>query len=116
MGGPVRLVSALIESYQALPAGGLVWNEATAARWFGRVGWALGLSLRAAAPVAVALIVAGLALALLGRAAAGLSLAQLAWPARAAVGLLLVLLGLATVAALFANVFDMQSPELGMWN
>ena len=57
---------------------------------------------RAAAPAALALALAGLALGLLGRAAPSLQLLSLAVPVRATLGLVLVVLGLAGVAATFA--------------
>ncbi|HEX8200900.1 MAG TPA: flagellar biosynthetic protein FliR [Isosphaeraceae bacterium] len=97
--GPLALVGALAESYQAVPAGGLSLSAEAVAATFGRVGQALELTLRAAAPAALALALAGLALGLLGRAAAALQLWTLSLPIRAAVGLVLVLLGLMTLAA-----------------
>ena len=103
--GPLALVRALVESYRVLPPGGGGLTEGTAALAFGRVGQALALALRAAAPAALALALAGLALGLLGRAAPSLQLLALAMPVRAALGLLLVLLGLATLAATFADAW-----------
>lgn len=103
--GPLALVGALVDSYHVLPAGGGGLTEETAALAFGRVGQALALSLRAAAPAALALALAGLALGLLGRAAPSLQLLALAMPVRAALGLLLVLLGLAALAATVAEAW-----------
>jgi flagellar biosynthesis protein FliR len=104
--GPLALVRALVESYRVIPPGGgvssLTLTEGTAALAFGRVGEALALSLRAAAPVALALALAGVALGLLGRAAPSLQLLALAMPVRLALGLVLVLLGLAGLAATLA--------------
>jgi flagellar biosynthesis protein FliR len=97
--GPLALVRALAESYRVLPAGGMGLSADTAALAFGRVGRALELSLRAAAPVALALALAGTALGLLGRAAPSLPVVALSLPARAALGVALALLGLATLAA-----------------
>ena len=48
--GPLNLVRALVESYRAVPAGGLLVSRETAALAFAQVGHALELSLRAAAP------------------------------------------------------------------
>jgi flagellar biosynthesis protein FliR len=100
--GPMALVRALVESYRVLPAGGIVLSEATARQAFGRVGEALELALRAAAPTALALALAGVALGLLGRAAPSLPLVALSLPVRFALGLVLVVLGLATLAATLA--------------
>jgi flagellar biosynthesis protein FliR len=102
--GPLALVRALVESYRVIPPGGgvLTLTEGTAALAFGRVGEALALSLRAAAPVALALALAGVALGLLGRAAPSLQLLALAMPVRLALGLVLVLFGLAGLAATLA--------------
>ena len=98
--GPLALVRALVESYRLIPpgGGGGALTERAAALAFGRVGQALALALRAAAPAAMALALAGVALGLLGRAAPSLQLVALAMPVRAALGLFLVLLGLATLA------------------
>jgi flagellar biosynthetic protein FliR len=99
--GPLTLVRALVESYRVVPAGGetLALSAETAALVFGHVGQALALALRAAAPVALALALAGVALGLLGRAAPSLPLAALSLPVRSAIGLVLVALGLVTLAA-----------------
>ena len=97
--GPLRLVGALIESYHAVPAGGLPLSLETAEAIFGRVAQALSLVLSAAAPAAVALVLAGLALGLLTRAAPNLASMTLALPIRSAIGLVLLVLGLATLIA-----------------
>ena len=69
MEGPLVLVGALVESYRAVPAGGLGLNEGAVSQVFAQVGGALALSLRAAAPVAIALAVAGIVLGWIGRLA-----------------------------------------------
>jgi flagellar biosynthetic protein FliR len=97
--GPLKLVGALIESYRAIPAGGLPLSLETAEAIFGRVAQALSLVLSAAAPAALALVLAGLALGLLTRAAPNLASMTLALPIRSAVGLVLLLVGLATLVA-----------------
>jgi flagellar biosynthesis protein FliR len=100
--GPLALVRALVESYRVVPPGGEVLTAAGVSLAFGKVGEALALSLRASAPVALALALAGLALGLLGRAAPSLQLVALALPVRAALGLAAVMAGLVTLAATFA--------------
>ena len=62
---------------------------------FGQVGHALELALRAAAPPAVALIMAGIVLGWLSRTAPSLPFLALSLPIRAVLGIVLVLLGLA---------------------
>ncbi|MEO6810943.1 MAG: flagellar biosynthetic protein FliR, partial [Isosphaeraceae bacterium] len=112
--GPLRLASALVESYQVLPAGGPPLSAETVAQAFGRVGQALELALRAAAPVALALAAAGLALGLLTRASPTLQLGGLALPVRSALGLFLVLLGLVTLAATLTGAWnDWPLPGMG---
>ncbi len=96
--GPLHLVDALAESYRALPPGRLRLSPELAVEAFGRVGWALSLAVRAAAPAALALALAGVVLTLLARTAGTLQFASLAWPIRAIVGLLLVLIGLTGLA------------------
>src|SRR5262249_32908991 len=112
--GPLAVVRALAESFRVVPAGvGLLgppaWSAAptAAARFaFGRVGAARGLGVGGAAPVALAVARAGVALGLLGRAAPSLQRAALAWPVRAALGLVLVLLGLGALAAALAAAWS----------
>jgi flagellar biosynthesis protein FliR len=104
--GPLALTSALVESYRVLPAGGVVLSAETAQVAFGRVAAALELALRAAAPTALALVLAGMALGLLGRAAPSLPLMALSLPVRFALGLALVVLGLAALAATLAAAWS----------
>ena len=116
--GPLVLVQALVESYRVIPAGGgdgALTPEA--ARFaFARVGDALALALRAAAPVALALTLAGVALGLLGRTAPSLQRAALALPVRTMLGLVLVLLGLAAVAAVLGTSWEAwPGPVLELW-
>src|SRR6185312_11238172 len=92
--GPLMLVQSLVESYRTLPAGGPPLSTETVALAFGRVAGALELSIRAAAPVALALALAGAALGLLGRAAPSLPLVALSLPVRAALGVALAMLGM----------------------
>lgn len=89
--GPLVLVSSLIQSYQAFPLGEVVVGLETVEALFARVGWALGLSLRAAAPVGVAVLAAGLGLGLLSRVGGALQLASLTWPVRSLIAVVLVL-------------------------
>ena len=109
MDGPVALVGSLIESYRAIPPGALELTRETIDAVFVRVGWALGLALRAAAPAGVALIAAGAALGMLGRSAPSLSLLRDALPIRVAVGLIVAVAGLAGVVGVFASAWS----ELG---
>ena len=108
--GPLALVRALVESYRVVPPGGGTlglsdpFEAADAVRFaFGRVGEALALALRASAPVAVALALTGIALGLVGRAAPSMHRAALMMPARAALGLVLIFLGLAALAGVLAT-------------
>ncbi|HEV3165319.1 MAG TPA: flagellar biosynthetic protein FliR [Isosphaeraceae bacterium] len=110
--GPLALVGALVDSYRAVPVGGLPMTAQMATETFGQVGQALALALRAAAPVALALALAGMAIGLLGRAAPTFQFMALALPARAAIGLVLVLLGLMTLAATLMAAWASQ-PMLG---
>lgn len=104
--GPLRLVGSLVESYQAVPIGGLAITEATVEALFGRVGWALGLAIRAAAPVALALALAGLAIGLLARATAGLQVLTLSIPVRIVLGVALAMTGLAGLVVVFGTAWD----------
>ena len=116
--GPLRLVSALAESYRAVPAGG-GWVgggegagfdgpaavAALASEGFTRVGWALSLAVRAAAPVGLALVLVGLVLSWISRRGPTSPAGALAWPARSAAGVALAMLGLGGLAALLADAW-----------
>jgi flagellar biosynthesis protein FliR len=99
--GPTHLVLALAESYRVVPPVGSISSPSPeVASWaFEQVGRALALALRASAPPALALTLAGLALGLLGRAAPSLQLVSLSLPARTLIGLTVAALGLVTLAA-----------------
>jgi flagellar biosynthetic protein FliR len=97
--GPTQLVLALAESYRVVPPGGEAPSAEVASWAFGQVARALELALRASAPPALALTLAGLALGLLGRAAPSLQLVSLSLPARTLIGLALAALGLVALAA-----------------
>lgn len=103
--GPMVLIRTLVESYELVPAGSAGLTAGTASLAFGQVGQALALCLRAAAPPALAVALAGVALGLLGRAAPSLSLVALSLPVRSALGLLLVGLGLVTLVATLATAW-----------
>jgi flagellar biosynthesis protein FliR len=105
MDGPLALVRALAESYQAIPFGRLVISDQTAALAFGQVGRALELALRAAAPAALALVMAGIVLGWLSRTAPALPFLALALPIRAGLGIVLVVLSLATLILTFAGAW-----------
>jgi len=104
--GPIVLVKALVESYQVVPAGSAALNIETVNEVFRRVGEALALTIQLAAPPALALALAGLAIGLLGRAAPSLQLVTLSLPVRSALGLLLVGLGLLTLLATLVNAWN----------
>lgn len=113
--GPAQLVLALAESYRVIPAGGgsaaVPSASADAVSWaFGQVARALTLTLRASAPPALALTLAGVALGLLGRASPSLQLVSLSLPARTIIGLALAALGLVTLAVTLAAAWDGAFP------
>jgi flagellar biosynthesis protein FliR len=99
LNGPLVLVGALVESYRTIPAGSLMVDDGTVTRTFTQLGGALLLTLQAAAPVAIALALAGLVLGWIGRLAPGIPLLALSLPARAILGIVLVFLGLATLVS-----------------
>jgi flagellar biosynthesis protein FliR len=104
--GPIVLVRVLVESYQAVPMGQLLNSNDTAALAFERVSYALELALRAASPPALALILAGLAIGWLGRAAPSLPFITLAIPLRAVLGIVLIFLSLTTLLATFSAAWS----------
>jgi len=106
LNGPLILVGALVESYQTVPAGGLLISPETANRAFAQIGHALELALRAAAPAALALALAGIVLGLLSRAAPSLPFVALALPIRWLLGIALVLLSLAPLVATLSSAWE----------
>ena len=104
--GPLVLVCALVDSYRAIPAGGFLISLETAELAFGQVGRALELSLRAAAPPAVALTLAGVVLGWLSRAAPSLPFVALALPIRTVLGVVLVIVSLGTLVATLAGTWN----------
>jgi flagellar biosynthesis protein FliR len=99
LGGPLILVKVLAESYESLPAGGLLVSADTARLAFAQLGHALELALVAAAPVALALALAGIIMGWLSRAASSLPFVALALPIRTLIGVVLILLSLTTLYA-----------------
>jgi len=103
--GPLVLVRALVESYDAVPAGRLLLSHETAMLAFAQVGRALELALQAAAPPALALILTGIVVGWLSRAAPSLPFVALALPIRSFLGIILVLLSLATLAVTLSSAW-----------
>lgn len=103
--GPLVLVRALVESYDAVPAGRLLISDETASLAFTQVGRALELALQAAAPAALALTLTGIVLSWLSRAAPSLPFVALALPIRSLLGIVLVLLSLATLAVTLSGAW-----------
>jgi flagellar biosynthesis protein FliR len=106
LGGPLILVRALVESYEAVPVGGLLISAETAKIAFAQVGRALELALRAAAPVALALAMAGIILGWLSRTASSLPFVVLALPIRTLVGVVLIILSLGTLFVTLSGVWE----------
>jgi flagellar biosynthetic protein FliR len=100
--GPLGLVRALVESFEAMPVGGLPLSVEGAEVVFGQIGRALTLAVRGAAPAAIALTLAGVALGLIGRAAPSLPMVALSLPLRYLLGLLIAILGAVALAGTLA--------------
>jgi flagellar biosynthesis protein FliR len=101
LNGPLLLVRALVESFQTVPAGRMLFTVDTVTTAMTQLGRVLELGLRAAAPAALALALAGIAVGWLGRAAPSLPFTALALPLRSLTGIALVLLSAAALAATF---------------
>ncbi len=97
--GPLMMTEALLQSFETVPAGRLVFERATVQTLLFQAAEALKLAVRAAAPPAVALATAGVALGWLGRLAPSVPLMALSLPIRAALGVLLVMAGLVALTA-----------------
>ncbi|QDV38684.1 flagellar biosynthetic protein FliR [Tautonia plasticadhaerens] len=112
--GPFRLMIALAGSYRIGPAGGVgvvgVTGEASLRSAFAMVSQAIGLALRLAAPIALALLVAQVAVGLLARSAPALSSFSAWLPVRLGIGLLLTLLGVAGMASALASAWSATLP------
>jgi flagellar biosynthetic protein FliR len=105
MDGPIALVRALRDSYTVIPVGRLVDSQQAVALTFGRVGHALELALCIAAPPAVALVMTGLVLGWLSRAAPSLPFFALALPIRAGLGIVLIVLSMTVLIATIAGAW-----------
>lgn len=99
MNGPLVVLDSLLRSFEAIPAGTLVFERAAIQAMFGRVAEALQLAVRAAAPPAIALATAGVALGWLGRLAPGVPLMALSLPIRATLGVVLIMASLVALTA-----------------
>ncbi len=97
--GPLVILDALLRSYEAIPVGRSALGRESADALFLQTAEALKLALRAAAPPAAALAIAGVALGWLGRLAPSVPLMALSLPIRAALGVVLVMASLAGLAA-----------------
>jgi flagellar biosynthesis protein FliR len=106
LNGPLLLVRALVESYQTLPVGRMLLSSETGFMAFAQVGRVLELALRAAAPAALALALAGVAMGWLSRAAPSLPFTALALPLRSLIGIALVFLSVGALAATFAAAWS----------
>lgn len=106
LGGPLILVKVLADSYDAVPAGGLLISAETATMAFAQAGRALELALKASAPVALAMALAGIIMGWLSRAASSLPFVALALPIRTVIGVVLLLLGLVTLFLTFSRVWE----------
>jgi flagellar biosynthesis protein FliR len=105
MDGPLVMIGVLVRSYRSVPAGELVLSEGMLAQTFAQLGGALALSLQAAAPPAVALALAGIVMGWIGRLAPAVPIMSLSLPVRSALGLVLVFLGLAALAAMLSQAW-----------
>jgi flagellar biosynthetic protein FliR len=103
MDGPMALVRALVDSYATFPLGGLVSSPQARAFAFGQVGHALELALCIAAPPAIALVMTGIVLGWLSRAAPSLPFLALALPIRAGLGMALIVLSMTVLVVTLAS-------------
>jgi flagellar biosynthesis protein FliR len=107
MDGPLLLVRALIESYDAFPVGQLLESRQTAWLAFGEVVSALELALRAAVVPALALVFSGIVVAWLSRSSRTLPFVALAVPLRVVLGIGLVFFCLGTLTITISRAWEM---------
>jgi flagellar biosynthetic protein FliR len=110
MDGPLALVRELANSYTVIPMGRLVLSQQSATDAFDQIGNTMELALRAAAPPAMALVMAGIILGWLSRTAPSLPFLALSLSLRAAIGIVLVVLGLATLLATLSGTWSSLLP------
>ncbi|CAN5817286.1 N/A [soil metagenome] len=110
--GPLHLLGVLVESYGVLPVGGWTFSAEVVTHAFGRIGLAIGLALRIAAPVGLALVLAGAVIGLLGRAGPAFQSMAMSLPARALLGMFFVLLGLGVLVGVLSAGWE---EVLGSW-
>ena len=105
MDGPMVLVRALVDSYARIPLGQLVRSDQAVALAFGQVGRALELALRIAAPPTIALVMTGIVLGWLSRAAPSLPFFTLALPIPVGLGIVLIILSMTVLVATLAGAW-----------
>lgn len=113
LGGPLTLYQALAASFRAVPPG-----QAALGVDGGRVvvdlaGTVFSGGIRAAAPVIVALLLANVALAILGKAVPQLNVMMLAFPVTIAIGLVALGASLPFLAAYLGGQIDALPAMLG---
>ncbi len=113
LGGHLTLYQALAASFAAVPPGRAVLGVAGGRMVAELAGTVFSAGIRATAPVMVALLLANLALAILGKAVPQLNVMMLSFPITIAVGMIALGASLPFLAAYLAGQVDMLPALLG---
>ncbi|MBP0592861.1 flagellar biosynthetic protein FliR [Paraburkholderia sp. LEh10] len=111
--GHLQMLSALIQTFQALPVSA---NVLGATGWRVLAGWGstvFNAGLLLALPIVTALLITNLALGILNRAAPQIGVFQVGLPLTVITGLLLIQLMLPNMMPFFSRLFDGGIAEMG---
>ena len=110
----VKLVAAMIHSFDLFPPGQRIDPENLASWGTERIGHAFALSFTLAAPFVIASVIYNLALGAINRAMPQLMVAFVGAPAITAAGLVLMLLASPLILSLWAQALDDTLMTLGV--
>jgi flagellar biosynthesis protein FliR len=105
VGGHLLMLSAFVDTFQALPVGYARVDEPVIELLSALVQQSLGLALRVSAPIMASMTVVSLALGLLGHSIPQINVLVMGFPVRAAVGLIVLGLAFSGIGEVMAEVF-----------
>ncbi|MGE4554329.1 MAG: flagellar biosynthetic protein FliR [Desulfovibrionaceae bacterium] len=110
LGGPYFLLSALAQSFELVPPGGILLNADVTHTILDFSGQIFILAVKIAAPIIAAIFLVDLALALVSRAAPQMNVLMLGFPVKISVGFFFMFFIFNTLAALVGGFLDHLGP------
>jgi flagellar biosynthetic protein FliR len=115
IGGHRALLSGLLATFDAAPLAGGPSSSALLGTITGLLGASLGLALKIASPVLIALILATVAMGLVQRSVPQLNIFSVGFPVYAMLGLLALAGALAVMAPLIESACALTVRQMGVW-